>query len=282
MVNIGFFGEAFVVWGTPITFGTTGEYHPYICLASLTSVSMKNLQKIKEIAYAIVEYLATKIADPAEFEEVEQYYNKSKKDLELLATVSLELNESDGMASGETEFEYLFDGDACSKARQLRDILEKDLFTKGQLQTAETRHFVSRERHGGDVREDSVFRVCCWKEKDSSGLLPSSWKKEVQESRINMANIGIHGEAFVVWGKEMWSGETVYLPYIILATLRAPISMNELQRGSRGYLTEEIVRYLTMKTSDPERFIEVERSFDTLKEELADMPRAGGGWCYIL
>ena len=201
--------------------------------------------EIRELAAQLVEYLAAKISGPKRFVEYEERLFELKEDLKWLATVYLDLNEP---YVDETEFEYLLPhGDAWFKAQHLRDILEKELFTKGQLAVPA----------GRQTTESPVFRVYCWLKKDPTGVFSSSWKEKVQATRINMANVGVHGETFVVWGQEITSGGAVCLPYISLATLRAP-SMSVLDGTSRRNdkrsgmpcLVEEILRYLRMRTSD--------------------------------
>ena len=168
-----------------------------------------------------------------------------------IPAICLELNEPFRPGIGS---EFLKPGSAAYEiACELRDLLKFELFRKHQLQ----------------VTSDVYVYYTVMREDSASEGPSSSWKRDVQGSTINMSDIGPEEDDFVVWGQDMRFGLTGrYQPYIYLAGLISSTSMQELREKE---LTKQIVDYLRLSVLDPERFEEIQDSFDRLKNELDEL-----------
>ena len=151
-------------------------------------------------------------------------------------------------------FSHLKDGNTLTMARQLRSLLVEMFRNHQLLITSEILVY---------------FRIC---EQQNPARVPArvpfSWKQEVNGVKINMAEIGAHGDNFVVWGPKIVFGETeLYQPYIILAGLGGSVSIKTLLKKK---LLGKILGFLKMWVLDRKTFKQ-EKSFSKLQGDLDEL-----------
>ena len=127
------------------------------------------------------------------------------------------------------KFSWLEDGDTLVLARRLKDFLT-EMFGNHQLLITSNICV--------------YFAVVSDEMSDPKVKVPSTWKQEVNNHWIHMANIGINKGSFVIWGPLFRFGETgIYRPYILLAGLTRSVSIKTLLEKN---LLGKILRFLKM------------------------------------
>ena len=154
--------------------------------------------------------------------------------------VALDITQSSRYSSGIGFFEK--NSTVYFMARVLQNLLKREIFKLGQLETPEI--YLN-------------YRIL---KQDFTLQNPPDWKKNLFLFRIDLNNFGTHGEAFVVWGREMKYGQKgSFQPFIVLANLGPLIRMEELH--AKG-LDEQIKTFLKL-------WLRGYESADTYGQEVA-------------
>ena len=149
-----------------------------------------------------------------------------------------------------TEFGFLKENSsAFYMARVLQKVLDYELFRKDQLEKIpEIRVYFRR------LEEDPIPD-------------PPNWIQQACGTTVNMDHFGTRGQDFVIWGEMMMGYEEsgVYQVYIILASLRPAIQMEELHK--KGFVVK-IETYLRLWLRGYQKL--AKKLYSTFVEELLD------------